>query len=92
MSAASLGAFRVRLPDRTEGYLDAADVTSVDRPVRRDQLEAGVVLAEGPDRSGPAIEVLGSATGVDVLGRFGEFELVRLPDARLGWVAVAIRR
>lgn len=92
VSAASLGAFRVRLPDRTEGYLDAADVTSVDRPVRREQLEAGIVLAEGPDGSGPAVEVLGLATGVDVLGRFGDFELVRLPDARLGWVAVAIRR
>jgi murein DD-endopeptidase MepM/ murein hydrolase activator NlpD len=92
VSAASLGSFRVRLPDRTEGYLDAADVTSVERPVRRAQLEAGIVLEEGPDSTGPAIEVLGTATDVDVLGRFGEFELVRLPDARLGWVAVAIRR
>jgi peptidoglycan LD-endopeptidase LytH len=88
VSAASLGTFRVVLPDRTAGYVDAADVTAADRSPRRGRLGAGRVLAEEPSAAAPAIAVLASETGVDVLGSFGEFELVRLPDARTGWVAL----
>jgi len=88
VSGASLGAFRVTLPDRTVGYVDAADVTSAEHPVRRARLEPGSVLAEGPDGAAPAIEVIDGAVGAEVLGRFGGFELVRLSDARLGWVAI----
>jgi hypothetical protein len=55
---------------------------------RGGRLGAGRVLAEEPSAAAPAIAVLASETGVDVLGSFGEFELVRLPDTRTGWVAL----
>lgn len=87
VDGASQGSLRVLLPDETIGYLIAAAVSRADRPVRRAQLDSGTVIHESPLGTAPAVEVLASAAGVDVLGRFGDFELVRLSGARLGWVA-----
>lgn len=88
VNGASQGAFRVVLPDETVGYLDAAVVTRAGRGSRQARLDSGAVLYEAPDTAAPAVEVLSSVTGAEVLGRFGGFELVRLSDARVGWVAI----
>ncbi|HEV8600670.1 MAG TPA: M23 family metallopeptidase [Gemmatimonadales bacterium] len=87
VSGVSQRAFRVSLPDESIGYLDANLVVSAERPPRREALTAGSVLRESPNAAAPAIEILSSATAAELLGRFGDFELARLPDARLGWVS-----
>jgi murein DD-endopeptidase MepM/ murein hydrolase activator NlpD len=87
VSGAARGYYRVRLPDSSVGYLDGSQITPTDRILRREALEPGTVLRAAPRDLAPAIEVLASATSAEVLGRFGAFDLVRLPDARLGWLA-----
>jgi peptidoglycan LD-endopeptidase LytH len=87
VSGASERAFRVRLPDDSEGYLDAAAVVRASRPLGAQELPAGTILRESPGERSPAMEVLTAGTRGDLLGRFGDFALVRLPDARLGWVS-----
>lgn len=85
--AASQRAYRVTLPDETTGYLDSQALTSVARPLLRARLDAGTVLRESPGDRAPAVELLTGAVMGDVLGRFGEFALVRVPEAGTGWVA-----
>ena len=92
VSAVTRGAFRVSLPDRLIGYLDADAVTSADRPVRRAWLEAGSVIREAPRAASPAIEILAEAEEAAVLGRFEDFELVRLADGRRGWIVTSVNR
>lgn len=85
VTAASGAAFRVVLPDATEAYIEASAVTRAAADVRLVRLESGTVVRESPDITAPAVEVLPSAADVGILGRFGDFELVRLSDARLAW-------
>lgn len=85
--AASQGTFRVALPDESTGYLDSQALTSVARPLLRARLDSGTVLREFPGDRAPAVELLRGAAMGDVLGRFGEFALVRVSEAGTGWVA-----
>ena len=85
--AASHRALRVLLPDESSGYLDPQALTSVARPLLRARLDSGTVLREFPGDRAPAVERLTGAVMGDVLGRFGEFALVRVPEAGTGWVA-----
>jgi peptidoglycan LD-endopeptidase LytH len=79
-------ALRVVLPDDSVGYVDASAVTAADTPLRRDRLAAGARLRERPLAMAPVVDVLAADTRVDVLGRFGTFEFVRVPDGTAGWV------
>jgi hypothetical protein len=87
VSARADQSLRVLLPDQTIGYLDQVQVTSAERPLSRVALDSGTVLREAPVNSSPAVERLTSRASGDVLGRFGEFTLVRVPVAGSGWVA-----
>jgi len=87
VSAATRGAYRVRLPDESAGYVDAATMTGIEQALTRIELDSGTVLRESPAGSAPAVDVLNATTGVEVLGEFSGFALVRLPDARLAWAA-----
>ena len=91
VSGVSLRAFRVRLPDASEGYLDAASVVRAARPLAWEELPAGTVVRESPSQAAPAMEVLPSSAPIELLGHFGDFTLIRLPGARLGWVERADR-
>ena len=84
--AASHRALRVLLPDQSTGYLDPQALSSVARPLLRTRLDSGTVLREFPGELAPAVELLTGAVMGDVLGRFGEFALVRVPEAGTGWV------
>lgn len=87
VSAISFRALRVALPDETVGYLDPRSVTSAERPLSRVPLDSGTVLRESPGAAAPAVEQLTARVLGDVLGRFGEFTLVRVPLAGTGWIA-----
>jgi len=86
VSAMSHRALRVILPDETTGYLDPQAVISAKRPLSRVALDSGTVLRESPANAAPVVERLTARISGDVLGRFGEFTLVRIPDAGTGWV------
>jgi hypothetical protein len=91
VSGVSQRTFRVRLPDAAQGYVDAAAVVRASRPLGSQPLPAGTILRETPVEAAPAMEVLTAGTRSELLGHFGDFALVRLPDARLGW-AVRVER
>jgi peptidoglycan LD-endopeptidase LytH len=79
-------AVRVLLPDDSVGYVDASAVIAADTPLRRARLSAGSLLREQPLAAAPVVDVLSADTPVEVLGRFGTFEFVRVPDGTAGWV------
>jgi murein DD-endopeptidase MepM/ murein hydrolase activator NlpD len=82
--AATQGAVRVRFPDGTAGYVDRAATGSAD-PLGSTLLPAGSPLLEAPAAGAPAVLVLDRRASADVLGRFGDFELVQVPGARPAW-------
>jgi predicted kinase len=77
---------RLILPDGASGYVDAAATTPAAAPVRRERLRADAVLREQPVPIAPVVEVLASGTAVEVLGQFGVYELLQIPDGISGWV------
>jgi murein DD-endopeptidase MepM/ murein hydrolase activator NlpD len=83
---AATGAFyRVTLPDGVRGYISAREV-AVAGPMGAAEVESRQLMRASPSATGPVIEAFETMTTVDVLGRFGAFRFVRLPDARTGWI------
>ncbi len=78
---------RIRLPDGTAGYVAIAAVTGADKPMRTERLPRGTVIHEIPADASPAIEVLTTDIDAAVHGSFERYVLVRMPDARRGWVS-----
>ena len=79
--------FRIELPDGTIGSIRARDLADAGTPL-------GVVTATGnvfasPLAAAPVIDTLEAGITVHLLGRFGTFSLIQLPDTRRGWVAIA---
>jgi murein DD-endopeptidase MepM/ murein hydrolase activator NlpD len=87
--AASGSWFRVRLPDGGTGYIAARATERVDRAIRTaapapsSQLLARPLAASGPD---DVLALVAPGETVGVLGRFGDFLLVRTPDGRPAWM------
>lgn len=76
--------YRVRLPDLAEGFVVA------DRLVPAAALRAAPQdrpILERPDTLAVAIVAARSRPGAMVVGEFGGYELVQLPDRSHGWVA-----
>lgn len=81
--------YRVRLPDGTTGYLAAQLLVPAHHAVETTQLALGKPVLSRPGESEPSsvIEEMTAADSVAVLGRFGDYLLVRTPGGRSGWVA-----
>lgn len=82
--------YRVRLPDGTTGFVPARLTEAADRALRVATINgSGDVLARpGIPREG--VHVMGVVSprdSLDVLGRFGDYLLVRAPRGLAGWVA-----
>jgi hypothetical protein len=86
--AATADHYRVVLPDGMEGLLRARDVVPAMQPLAMAAV-AGAVR-EDPSSQAPVIQTIEDRTKLPVLARFGRFDLVRLPDARLGWAERAL--
>jgi peptidoglycan LD-endopeptidase LytH len=82
---------RVRLPDRSAGYLDQSAVTAARSPLRRQTLGAGEVIRDRPNGSAPVIEAIEEPIGVDVLGEFNGFAFIRAKGGPAGWVQIKTR-
>jgi murein DD-endopeptidase MepM/ murein hydrolase activator NlpD len=87
--AASGGYYRVATPDGVWGYLSVADVVLADASIGRTGLALAEPLRASPHPRGSIIDTIVSVVDAEVLGRHGDFQLVRLPDARIGWVAAS---
>ena len=86
--AASGAFYRVELPDGGSGFVSVRQVTPAAAPLSTVSLSEFADLRDGPRPGAALVDRLEPATGVVVLGRFGNFQLVRLADARIGWIQV----
>jgi murein DD-endopeptidase MepM/ murein hydrolase activator NlpD len=84
--AAARSSLRVVLPDGASGYVPADAVRPTDPPMRQQLLAGDTVLRERPLPDAAPANVLPGAVTVQVIGRFGEFELVRGPAGESGWI------
>ena len=86
LNAAASSSFRVTLPDGREGFVDAREVVSLDRPLRRQRAGDAAELREAPSAGAVVIQAVDAETQVAVFGEFDGFLLARLPDGRRGWM------
>ncbi|WP_284351552.1 M23 family metallopeptidase [Roseisolibacter agri] len=85
VEGASAGWLRVRLPDRTTGYLAAGALEPADRPVAREQVAAAAPVRARPDPAAPDVGLVAAPVEAPVYGRFGRYVLVEV-DGRRGWL------
>jgi murein DD-endopeptidase MepM/ murein hydrolase activator NlpD len=85
--AASGSHYRVELPDGRSGLVLAADLASAE--AGQDVAAFSGDVLEAPAVDAPIVDVFREPRDLPVLGQFGEFSLIQLPDFRLGW---AVRR
>jgi hypothetical protein len=79
--------FRVRLPDGATGFVHSRFIEPADRAIAR--LPSGGTVLSRPVASGDpsdVVAVLAQGDSVGVLGRFGEYVLVRSSRGVAGWV------
>ncbi len=79
--------YRVRLPDGATGFVSARLIESADRAVAT-LPGGGVILARPVANLGPSgvLAMVDRGESIGVLGRFGEFALVRNSRGVAGWV------
>jgi murein DD-endopeptidase MepM/ murein hydrolase activator NlpD len=85
--SASGGFYRVRLPDGATGFVNARLTESADRAIAT-LPGGGAILARPVANLSPSdvVAVVDSGESIGVLGRFGEFTLVRNSRGVAGWV------
>ena len=76
--------YRVQLPDRSSGYVRAADIARAATPLRTSTLQGETILSSDPREYAAVIDTL-SATAVQVYGRFNGQLLVQA-GSLLGWI------
>ena len=76
--------YRVRLPDGRQGFV-AGRLTEPPLTIRRDPVADGAAIRERPHSASARIAALPPGDTVDVLGRFGDFLLVRA-SGREAWL------
>jgi murein DD-endopeptidase MepM/ murein hydrolase activator NlpD len=82
--------YRVKLPDGQTGFVSASLTESTDRAVRVATIDTVGHLLASPTANRDAADIVALVTpgdSLDVLGRFGDFILVRSSRGRAGWVA-----
>ncbi len=80
---------RVRLPDGGTGFLAARLTEAASDPVRREVLDAPLPVRVEPSLRAAVMDSVPAGVTVDVLGRFGDFLMVRAAQAT-GWLAPGI--
>jgi SH3-like domain-containing protein len=80
--------YRVQLPDGTAGFVSGRLTESTGQPVYTARAGA-IQLLDRPMANAAPIANVDTASRLAVLGRFGDFLLVRAPDGREGWIGSA---
>lgn len=76
---------RLRLPDGTSGFVTAADLERADGTLRRSTPRVPMPLYELPDATTPVVETVPAGEAMEVLGRFGDYQLMRTAEGLEGW-------
>ena len=80
------GQYWLLLPDGRSGFVRAADVTTATAVTSASH--QGPVLESPRTDAIIVVAALDRVRRLPVRGYFGEFALVELPDARLGWALI----
>ncbi|PKV62872.1 peptidoglycan DD-metalloendopeptidase family protein [Pontibacter ramchanderi] len=81
--------YRVRLADQTEAYIISSLVEGIAKPIAVKKLTLGRPLLDEAHPEAGQIDSLRAGAAILVVAVNGNFELVRQPDGRLGWVQSA---
>lgn len=77
--------YRIRLPDGSGGFVVADLARDVEEEVDEEITSEPVDLLRGPHPGALRMKTVGNGTRLGVLGRFGEFVLVRTERGGQGW-------
>jgi SH3-like domain-containing protein len=87
VKAAALNNYRVELPDGTSGYLQASNISSIAKPLLQHKINSKhPQLYNRPDSSAAVKMNLKAGQTVNVLGNFGNYELVLGQNEEMGWI------
>jgi murein DD-endopeptidase MepM/ murein hydrolase activator NlpD len=78
--------YRVRLPDGALGYVAADQTESADLPLRSAVLASAQSVHSAPRLDTDVLERVETGDSLAVLGRFGDFYLVRSPRGPTAWL------
>lgn len=81
--------YRVRLPDQSEAYIISSLVESIAKPIAVRKLKQERPLLDEAHPEAGQMDSLPAGSAIPVVAVNGQFELVRQPDGRLGWVQAA---
>ncbi len=76
---------RLALPDGTSGFVASTALARGTGPLRRTQLRSRTSLHELPDFGTPVVVSVDAGDSVEVMGRSGEFTLLRDRAGSTGW-------
>lgn len=76
---------RVSLPDGTSGYLPVGSLASATAPVRQATFSQQQSLRELPTATAPVVTVVDAHDSLELLGRFGDYVLLRPSRGQAGW-------
>jgi murein DD-endopeptidase MepM/ murein hydrolase activator NlpD len=79
--------FRVRLPDRTKGFVFATSVESMHAPVEQQVVASTIRVLDNPNTEAFVVDSVPSGGDMPVLARYEGYVLVQAPSGRSGWVA-----
>ncbi|MDO6391662.1 peptidoglycan DD-metalloendopeptidase family protein [Pontibacter sp. BT731] len=81
--------YRVRLPDQSEAYIISSLVEGIAKPIAVKKLKQERPLLDDAHPEAGQIDSLPAGSAIPVVAVNGQFDLVRQPDGRLGWVQSA---
>ncbi len=82
--------YRVVLPDGGVGYLSAERTEALDGPVGQTVAQSDRSGRSRPADDAPLVEVIAAGSTVPVLGRFGDYWMVRPDSGHAAWVQARI--
>ncbi len=78
--------YRVRTADGRQGYIAARLTEPLDAPIERAFVASAAGLTSRPHSAAPVVDRAEAQAEIDVLGRDGQYALVRGPSGRQGWL------
>jgi murein DD-endopeptidase MepM/ murein hydrolase activator NlpD len=87
VQAALDGWYRVYLPDGRSGFVPAGSTRSAMVPLRHERRLVNTPIRDDPSPTGATLGYTDPEHPVPVLGRFGDYLLVRSATGRHGWLA-----
>ena len=81
--------YRVRLPSGEEGYISKTAIETIEDPIRRQEVESGLVMRSAPSDMAPMVSQVQTGNGVHVLAINANYAFVDDGVGNRGWVLAA---